>query len=235
MTQLKQQLLGAIALSMVLHIALAQDSSWLLGTWQGSSEGVTYLTTLYPDGTYTFEALGNNYFEDGTWQFDGRYFSQQWQDPQSGQAMQETYVLEFLSSESFIQSGGNFLGPITFFKITEPELINAALTPRNYTCSTVSVMTTTTYTYNMNLGMVPMTIPVYVPSPSVIGTLTLDEQGNYFSSGLNERGNYFLDSQTKQLSFTGVLASLNPSYDGQTLTFTYSSDEGTQNHTCTHQ
>jgi hypothetical protein len=222
-----------IVLLLSSGVAYAQDSSWLIGTRQGSYQGVTYITTFHPNGTYIYMSRMGNYIEHGSWQFDGTYISQQWQDPASGQAMAEKYSLLFPSRESFVQSEGNLPEPITFTRSTDLDLFNInAPKAGNYLCTVLMITYATTYMYSPVLGTIPMSTPIYTPSPSVLGTLTLNEQGDYFSLGLNEGGTYQFNSDTKQVIFTGILGSLYPSYDGQTLEFVYTSAEGNQTHYC---
>jgi hypothetical protein len=99
----------------------AQTSADLIGVWQAELSGVTFVQTLNADGTYTFEAESQNYFEEGTWQFDGTNFSQQWTDPGTRAAMSEVYRLEFTSATTMIISEGNFDEPMMFSKVTQAQ------------------------------------------------------------------------------------------------------------------
>jgi hypothetical protein len=101
--------------------AMAQTPSDLVGTWQVQSNGVTYVQIISADGTYTFEAVGQNYLEQGTWQFEGTNYSQQWQDPRTGEAMNETYTVELLGTDSFTQTGGNLQDQVFTFTRTNAQ------------------------------------------------------------------------------------------------------------------
>jgi hypothetical protein len=101
--------------------ATAQTSAELVGSWQAQSNGVTYLQVISADGSYTFEAVGQNYLEQGTWGFDGTNYSQQWPDPRTGEAMNETYRVEFLDTNSFMQSGGNLQDQVFTFIRTDAQ------------------------------------------------------------------------------------------------------------------
>ena len=105
-----------------ITFTIAQTPADLVGTWQAESNGVTYLQVIFADGSYTFEAVGQNYLEQGTWQFDGTNYSQQWHDPNTGEAMNETYRVEFLNADSFKQSGGNLQGQIFTFARTDARV-----------------------------------------------------------------------------------------------------------------
>lgn len=96
-------------------LATAQTADDLVGVWQAQAGDATVIQTIQEDGTYTFEILGQNYLEQGTWQLDGTNYSQQWQDPNTGEAMNETYTVEFLGGDSFRQSGGNLQGQVYTF------------------------------------------------------------------------------------------------------------------------
>ncbi len=111
-------------------LSRAQTSENLIGTWQAQTNGVTYLQTINQDGSYSYEVPVQNYLEKGTWQFDGTNLSQQWQDPGTGEAMSETYRLEFTSDTSFVMSEGNLDFPITFTKVEQQATPNPK-TPTN--------------------------------------------------------------------------------------------------------
>jgi hypothetical protein len=102
--------------------ATAQTSAELVGSWQAQSNGVTYLQVISADGSYTFEAVGQNYLEQGTWGFDGTNYSQQWQDPRTGEAMNETYRVELLGADSFTQTGGNLQDQVFTFTRANAEV-----------------------------------------------------------------------------------------------------------------
>jgi hypothetical protein len=107
---------------LLITFATAQTPDDLVGTWQVQSNSVTYVQVISVDGTYTFEAVGQNYLEQGTWQFDGTNYSQQWQDPRTGEAMNETYRVEFLGTDSFKQSGGNLQDQVFTFTRANAEV-----------------------------------------------------------------------------------------------------------------
>jgi hypothetical protein len=99
----------------------AQTANELVGSWQAQVGDVIATMNALADGTYTFEIPSQNYFEQGTWQFDGTNFSQQWTDATTGEAMNETYLVEFLDANSFRQSGGNLNGQILTFVRTNVQ------------------------------------------------------------------------------------------------------------------
>lgn len=106
-----------LSASFLTTFVSAQTADDLVGRWE--ADGGTVTTTIHADGTYTFEIPAQNYFEQGTWQFDGVNYSQQWQDPFTGEAMDETYLVEFLDANSFVQSGGNLQGTVYTFVRTD--------------------------------------------------------------------------------------------------------------------
>jgi hypothetical protein len=114
----------------------AQTAENLVGTWEAHHESDIITQTIQTDGTYTFLIPGDDeyqeYFEEGTWQFDGANLSQQYIDPGTGEALNETYRLEFLGPDSFTQSGGN-LGDVvyTFTRVRVATSEQAATTPLN--------------------------------------------------------------------------------------------------------
>jgi WD40-like Beta Propeller Repeat len=124
----------------LLTLAQAQTAQDLIGTWQTQSKNISITQTISEDGTYTFEAPAENYFEKGTWQLDGANFSQQWQDPRTGEAQQTTYTLEFLSTDSFRQSGGN-LGDEVY---TFTKVMKGVATPTTNPLSTSPTSTSAT-------------------------------------------------------------------------------------------
>jgi hypothetical protein len=97
--------------------ASAQTSENLVGTWKARHEADIVTQVIQADGTYTFTIPGDEYyeeyFEEGTWQFDGANLSQQYMDPSTSEALDETYSIEFLGPDSFTQSGGN-LGDVVY-------------------------------------------------------------------------------------------------------------------------
>jgi hypothetical protein len=102
-----------VFLCLLATFGSAQTVSDLVGSWQAQVGDVVATTTIQADGTYTFEIPSINYAEQGTWQFDSTNFSQQWTDTNTGEAMNETYLVEFLDANSFRQSGGNLNGRYT--------------------------------------------------------------------------------------------------------------------------
>lgn len=102
-------------------LSSAQTATDLVGSWQAQVGDIIATTTMQPDGTYTFEIPSQNYFEQGTWQFDGVNYSQQWTDATTGAAMNETYLVEFLDAHSFRQSGGNLQDQIYTFVKTNSQ------------------------------------------------------------------------------------------------------------------
>ncbi len=108
-----------LVVCLLTPFATAQTSADLVGSWQTESNGVIYVQVINADGSYTFEAVGQNYLEQGTWQFDGTNYSQQWPDPSTGEAMNETYNIKFIDVNSFKQSGGNLQDQVfTFIRMT---------------------------------------------------------------------------------------------------------------------
>jgi hypothetical protein len=91
------------------------DQAWFLGTWSAVNGVQVVSLTNNPDGTYTFEITDflNPYREEGTWTLSGDNLTQQWNDPNTGEAASATYRLEKLSDTAFNQSGGN-LGETVF-------------------------------------------------------------------------------------------------------------------------
>jgi hypothetical protein len=104
-----------VFLCLLATFGSAQATSDLVGSWQAQTGDVIATMTILADGTYTFEIPSQNYYEQGTWQFDGTNFSQQWTDTNTGEAMNETYLVEFLDANSFRQSGGNLNGQVYTF------------------------------------------------------------------------------------------------------------------------
>jgi hypothetical protein len=137
----------------------AQTTPDLVGSWQAQAGDVIATTTILADGTYTFEIPSQNYYEQGTWQFDGTNFSQQWTDTNTGAAMNETYLVEFLDANSFRQSGGNLQGQVyTFVRtnaraapaqavISSPDLVGTWQAPFEDTIVTQTIQADGTYTF----------------------------------------------------------------------------------------
>lgn len=92
------------------------DQTWFLGTWNAVNGVQVISLTNNADGTYTFEISDflNPYREEGTWTLRGDTFTQNWTDPNTGEAASATYRLEKLSDTAFNQSGGN-LGETVFY------------------------------------------------------------------------------------------------------------------------
>lgn len=224
----------------------SQEAAKLFGPWYAESQGCTVLMTMNEDGSYTFNIPCNSYSEQGTWQFDGTNYSQQWLG-NTGTYTAATYKLEFTSENLFVMSGGNFNAPMTFSKGTPPETVTNPLStlpqlpavsgpPKagDYSCTvmTVGLNGSTTTIYSPITGTTLMQVPSPMVMPSVMGTLNLDGNGTYTVSGFNEQGTYSFDDATKQVTFTGFLASLPVSYGENIFVFTYSDSEGSDNHTC---
>ncbi len=141
--------LAAFFVGLWATFAPAQTAENLVGTWEARHEGDIVRQVIQADGTYTFKIPGDEYyeeyFEEGTWQFDGANLSQQYIDPSTGEALDETYFIEFFGPDSFTQSGGN-LGDIvyTFTRANvqatpgEPAPEQSASTPPPSTQNTAS-------------------------------------------------------------------------------------------------
>jgi hypothetical protein len=212
--------------------ALAQSPKDLIGTWESSIQGVSVVQTIAADGTYTFDVSTQNYFERGTWQFDGANYSQQWTDAQTGQAQEATYRLEFLSTTSFRQSGGNLGDTVYVFTKVAAQSASATnpltaatagatqitLASKNnlvklpppeageYECSHTYSTFGTTFDPAGSFGD---TLPVYGVGrlESLVGNLMLDGNGTYtMTESQGTGGNYAFDPNTNKLTFTGELA-----------------------------
>lgn len=103
-------------LTVLLGLVQAQNE-WILGKWTAEVDGSIYTLENKSDGTYIFTAddgINPTYRETGTWQVDGNAFTQNWEDPTTGEAQSATYVLEKLSDTAFNQSGGNLPAGFVF-------------------------------------------------------------------------------------------------------------------------
>jgi hypothetical protein len=116
-----------LVLCLLAAFGSAQTANDLVGTWQAQNGDMIATMNVLVDGTYTFEIPSINYLEQGTWQFDGTNFSQQWTDAATGTAMNETYLIEFLDANSFRQSGGNLNGQVYTFVRTNSQVAPAQL------------------------------------------------------------------------------------------------------------
>jgi hypothetical protein len=179
-----------------LGSALAQTSRDLIGTWHAESNGVSIVQTINTDGTYTFEAKSQSYFEEGTWQLDGSNFSQQWQDAQTGEAQQATYTLEFLGIDTFQQSGGNLNGEVyTFSRMntgtnTQTTPVNPLSTPTttNQNSSTQTPSTQTASTSATPITLLDKSTLVKLPPPET-GEYTCSSSNVTFGTTYDLTGN----------------------------------------------
>jgi hypothetical protein len=97
------------------------QNEWFLGKWRAEVQGSVYTLENRSDGTYYFsgdDGINPLYEETGTWTLSGTEFTQNWNDPATGQPTTATYVLEKLSDKAFNQSGGN-LGEGFVFNFTK--------------------------------------------------------------------------------------------------------------------
>jgi WD40-like Beta Propeller Repeat len=226
-----------------LSFTVAQTRETLLGTWQAQTGGVTIIQTIREDGSYSFDVAAQNYLEEGTWQLDGENFLQQWQDLNTGEAMNVTYRLEFLGENSFTMSGGNLDG--TVYTFTRVDTANAAPNPLSasntsepnlslldknyllkfpppetgeYTCSSSNLSVGTTFDPTGSFGD---TMPVYGVDvlPSLVGNLVLNPDGTYkMTKSTGGGGTYSFDAASNQVVFTGEIAAFPIDYvveDGQ--------------------
>jgi hypothetical protein len=219
----------AVLVVLLLSFALAQGADTLVGTWQAQLNGVTILQTMNADGTYSFDVAAQDYFERGTWQLDGENFSQQWQDPQTGEAQQATYRLEFLDENTFVQSGGNLQGTVyTFTRVdmnaaTNPLSVPTTIAtvalldksyllkfpppePGEYTCSSSNLSVGITFDPTGSLGD---TMPVYGVDtlPSLVGNLVLNPNGTYtMTKSTGNGGTYTFEGTNNKVAFTGEIA-----------------------------
>jgi uncharacterized protein YegP (UPF0339 family) len=217
----------------LLTVTTAQTRDRLIGTWQAQVSGVTVVQTINADGTYSFDVVAQNYSEKGTWQLDGENYAQQWQDPNTGEAMNVTYRLEFLDENTINMSGGNLDGAGYIF--TKVDAANAAtssnplatsttteqhlsLSNKNYlltfpppeageyTCSSSNLSVGTTFDPTGSLGD---TMPVYGVDvlPSLVGNLVLNPDGTYkMSKSAGSGGTYTFDAANNEVTFTGEIA-----------------------------
>jgi hypothetical protein len=139
-----------------LGISTAQiESSWLEGRWR-AYQGFTAVELINnSDGTYTF-TLGE-YVETGTWQFDNTGLTQNWNDPTTGEATNETYDIEKLSDTAFNQSGGNLNDTVySYSKVLEDADSTAIPSQeplaRAYTCFVSSESPLDSYADEVTLG-----------------------------------------------------------------------------------
>jgi hypothetical protein len=248
---------------LLIAFSLAQNSEDLIGTWQAQTNGNSYAQTINADGTYTFEILNQNYLEQGTWQLDGTNFSQQWQDPTTGEAQQATYWLEFQNETSFRMSGGNLEGAVyTFNRIETQDVADNTSAPTpvstpltlvskdhllhlpppeagEYSCSSSNITVGTTFDPTGSFGS---TLPVYGVDiiQSLVGNLVLDGNGNYSMTKSNG-GAYNFDETTNQVTFTGELEAFPIDYfvtDGWftiRLNFTDAANNQVSSLSCSHE
>jgi hypothetical protein len=224
----------------------AGDTPWIIGDWQSVTDtfAITHLSFL-PDGSYSVAVPSQNYYGEGSWQLSGNQLRHRWQDPNTGE-QQATYTLQRPDEKTFVMAGGDLgAAVLTFTRVfsqtsastPETQTPSSFAPPQSgsYTCYIMTVgAPITTYIYSPTLGSIPVLTPTYVPSPSVIGSLILDGNGNYSSNVGN--GNYNYDAATNNVTFSPPLGDSSVHYSVESgshvLTFTYRAEDGSQDHTC---
>ena len=209
------------------------QNTWILGTWATSYNEVD--TTFNADGSYTFNIPGDAYAEAGTWQLSGDRLTQTWNDPDTGEARQETYTVTRVSDTVITMSGGNLGDTVyTFYAHSaaqgaagNTELGSSASTfsttankagllkfpppeAGEYTCSSSNLSVGTTFDPT---GAPGSTMPVYGVDTleSMVGNLVLKGDGTY---GLtkSDGGSYSFDAATNRVAFTGELGAFPVDY-----------------------
>ena len=203
------------------------QNTWILGTWATSYNEVD--TTFNADGSYTFNIPSDAYAEAGTWQLSVDQLTQTWNDPDTGEARQETYTVTRVSDTVITMSGGNLGDTVyTFYAHSaaqgaagNTELGSSAPTfdptankagllklpppeAGEYKCSSSNLSFSTTFDPT---GPVGSTMPVYGVDTleSLVGNLVLQNDGTY-SLTKSDGGSYSFDAANNGVAFTGELA-----------------------------
>ncbi len=220
-----------ILCALLLLGGASAQNDWILGSWATSYNEVE--TTFNADGTYTFDIFGQAYAETGTWQLSGDQLTQVWNDPNTGEARQETYTVTRVSDTVMTLSGGNLESTVyTFYADSaaaqgatgnteasasgssaptfDPTANKAGLLKLpppeagEYTCSSSNLSVGTTFDPT---GAPGSTMPVYGVDTleSMVGNLVLKGDGSY-NLTKSDGGSYSFDAATNAVTFTGELA-----------------------------